>query len=578
VSSAALLSLLGCGSSSSSSEADGGALDGAHGRADAAHGDAHASSSEHRTGSSTTAATSGRDGGGGGAHHDSGSHVDASPPPKPACTPPASPADTSHPTTVVGKGTAASCTESALKSAVATAGTITFDCGSAPVTIAVTSQLELSLTKDTILDGGGKVTLDGGGTTRILHLFNNQSAGVMEPTVTIQNLTFKHGKATGTAIPPSTQPMASTGTMDDGGGGAIWIRDAKLFVFDSTFEENTCAPLGPDVAGGAIYSVESTGTTIVGSTFTNNSGSNGGAVGFLNATPVTLVNDTFTGNSAVGNGGNSFSTYEMGSGGSGGVVYMDGSLDGATTFACDTFSGNKANDVGGVIFRVDEGSPYPMTLDRSTFDGNSATGGAGAFYIQQVALDIVASTFSNNSTGGEGGAGRIEGNGTFDITNSTFASNTAVDLGGALALNGGSGTITNVTFAGNSVTGGSGKFAAAISGGVSPTVANTIFSNDTTMDQGSPMQCWFSPYTGSGDVQWPKDHVDGDAPDSPCVKNITFADPMLGALGDNGGPTKTLVPGKGSAADGIGNMCPSTDQRGNARPASGCTAGAVQVD
>jgi hypothetical protein len=571
-----------CGSSGhGSSPADGGATaEGGH----AALADAHRSGNDGSGGS--TKREAGPDGARGKNGHDASKdtsvHADAAhdsgaETPPTVCMPPASAADTSHPTSVVGKGTAESCTESALASAIAGAGTITFDCGSAPVTITVTSQLELSTSKDTVLDGGHKVTLDGGKTSRILHLDNNQSAGVSEPTVTVQNLIFTRGHGTGTAIPASTEAGASTGTMTDGGGGAIWIRDAVLFVFDSTFVDNDCAPLGPDVAGGAIYSIESTGTTIVGSTFTNNSGSNGGAVGFLNATPVTLVNDTFTGNTAVGMGGNSFTTYEMGSGGSGGVVYMDGSLDGSTTFCGDTFSHNTANDVGGVIFRVDEGTPYPMTLARSTFDSNTGTGGAGAFYIQQCALDIVASTFSNNSTSGEGGAGRIEGSGTFTITNTTFASNTAVDLAGALALNGGSGTITNVTFANNRVTGGSGKFAAAIGGGVSPTVSNTIFSNNTTMDQGSPMTCWFSPYSGSDDVQWPKDHVDGDAPDSPCTTGITFADPKLSALGQNGGPTETLLPGDGSAADGVGSSCPSTDQRGAPRPASGCTAGSVQV-
>jgi hypothetical protein len=57
----------------------------------------------------------------------------------------------------------------------------------------------------------------------------------------------------------------------------------------------------------------------------------------------------------------------------------------------------------------------------------------------------------------------------------------------------------------------------------------------------------------------------------------TVADPMLGALGSNGGPTATLLPATGSPAAGLDTTaCPPTDQRGNAR-ATPCTAGAVEL-
>src|SRR5689334_15531384 len=65
------------------------------------------------------------------------------------------PADVSRPTTVVGTGTAASCTFDALDAAVTAGGVITFDCGPDPVTIAVTRTLNLPLMKDTVIDGGG---------------------------------------------------------------------------------------------------------------------------------------------------------------------------------------------------------------------------------------------------------------------------------------------------------------------------------------------------------------------------------------------------------------------------------------
>ncbi len=90
------------------------------------------------------------------------------------------------------------------------------------------------------------------------------------------------------------------------------------------------------------------------------------------------------------------------------------------------------------------------------------------------------------------------------------------------------------------------------------------------------MQCQ-DKATGAGDLQWPQDHTTGGSPDTACVTGITFADPQLGALAENGGPTQTLLPAAASPVAGIGMGCPATDQRGQARPASGCTAGAVQL-
>ena len=82
-------------------------------------------------------------------------------------------ASVSSPTTVVGTGSAASCTFGALKAAVSNAGVITFNCGSDLVTIPVTATMTLSTTKDTVIDGGDIVTLDGG---HAVQIFNYNSA------------------------------------------------------------------------------------------------------------------------------------------------------------------------------------------------------------------------------------------------------------------------------------------------------------------------------------------------------------------------------------------------------------------
>jgi hypothetical protein len=107
-------------------------------------------------------------------------------------------------------------------------------------------------------------------------------------------------------------------------------------------------------------------------------------------------------------------------------------------------------------------------------------------------------------------------------------------------------------------------------------VVNTVFSNNLTKDAGDPMQCTFSPGTGTGDFQWPIYRASGGAPDTPCVAGITFADAQLGSLGNNGGPTLTLVPSSTSPLRGAGRRCPPNDQRGVQRNSAQCTVGAVE--
>jgi len=74
------------------------------------------------------------------------------------------------------------------------------------------------------------------------------------------------------------------------------------------------------------------------------------------------------------------------------------------------------------------------------------------------------------------------------------------------------------------------------------------------------------------------------AGDTTCGASI-LADPLLGLLQDNGGPSFTMMPGKDSAALEAGNAttCASApvdnrDQRGVLRPQGvGCDIGAVEL-
>src|SRR4051812_8119729 len=79
--------------------------------------------------------------------------------------------DTSNPTHTIGSGTPASCTSDAVVDAVAQGGVIIFDCGPDPVTIFLrnTARIFNDTGPDIVIDGGGKVSLSGGGERRILY-------------------------------------------------------------------------------------------------------------------------------------------------------------------------------------------------------------------------------------------------------------------------------------------------------------------------------------------------------------------------------------------------------------------------
>jgi hypothetical protein len=291
-------------------------------------------------------------------------------------------ADVSKPTSVVGSGTAASCTFAALSAAVSAGGVVVLDCGPAPVTIPITSTLTPPTNKNTVIDGAGKVTLDGRGTTQILN-WNSANFRANDMGLTLQGLAFINGKIAGSKPIPAAPAPCSQG-FNEGEGGAIFMRDGNLTVIDSYFENNVAAPEGPDVGGGAIRMLGSKrGLTIVRSTFKNNHASNGGAVGCLFA-KLEVYDSLFLGNSATGHDANNDDAtkcsvinngqHEIGSGGNGGALYSDGagldvSLCGDKVTA--DAAGTKA--FGGGLFFTSNDFGGTLTIADTTMTGN--TGG-----------------------------------------------------------------------------------------------------------------------------------------------------------------------------------------------------------
>ena len=238
--------------------------------------------------------------------------------------------------TIVGSGTPASCTEAALNAALVVGRNITFSCGASPVTITFSSSK--NMTVNTSLDGGGLVTLSGGGASSLFAV----NGGV---TMALANLTIAAGFTSGNggaissngtlSITGCTLTGNSTSSSNDyygspANGGAV-LNGGTLIVASSTFAGNTVTSnndfYGASANGGAIH----TGGTLLvtNSTFSGNSASasnsyygtagNGGAI-FNAGGRVVISGSTFSGNSA------SASSSFFGTGGQGGALFGGGTL------------------------------------------------------------------------------------------------------------------------------------------------------------------------------------------------------------------------------------------------------------
>jgi hypothetical protein len=286
-------------------------------------------------------------------------------------------ADSSRPTTVVGDGTPASCTGAAVVAAVAAGGVITFDCGPAPHTIVMEETARVFNDKgpEIVIDGGGKISLSGGGRHRILYQNTCDQSLVWttamcqdqdHPRLTVQNITFVDGDATGEEA-------------EGGGGGAIFVRGGRFKVVNARFFNNRCDPTGPDVGGGAIRVLsqhQGRPAYIVNSTFggapaLGNRCSNGGALSSIGVS-YTVLNSLFSHNEAIGEGANPAREGSPG-GGSGGAIYNDGN-----TFTLDLcgvdIHDNSAREGGGAIFFVSNDRSGSLLIRDSTLRDNPSQG------------------------------------------------------------------------------------------------------------------------------------------------------------------------------------------------------------
>ncbi len=375
---------------------------------------------------------------------------------------------------VVGTGSAASCNETNLNTALSGGGTVTFNCGG-PATILITSQK--TITQNTVIQGGGIITITGGLATR---LFEVDAPAAL----TLNDITLDSGFGTGTnaggaiyntgvlSLTNVTIQNSQTGPslcggaiFDDGAatisnskflkntadyaGGAICTGNhvnAAIQVSGSTFDNNKATGTAPNTGkGGAIYMNVSGGTVnVTGSNFDGNTAQFGGAVYVeqgatatfgIQGTPGSIL---FSGNTVSQNGGaiwNQGTTNVYGgsflsnkaafnTAGYGGAVANYGALklyDSTLVFSEGRF--------GAGLFAGDLGGGSIADVRRTLFNlGNANLGGGLYANAATVIVDISDSVFSKNTGAYGGGIARL--NARVDVVNSSFTDNGSTNDGG----------------------------------------------------------------------------------------------------------------------------------------------------
>jgi hypothetical protein len=494
--------------------------------------------------------------------------------PTPTATSTATATSTTPPTPVktVGSGSAGSCDEAALDSALAGGGLITFNCGAAPHLIVVTTNKVITL--PTSVDGGNQITLSGANHVRLFRVHGGA-------TFVLRNMVLTNGGGydnndpggaydAGGALYVGVSEQAfldhvtvrDSQSPPDRGGGGIYVRGV-LTMFDSLVQGNA-AP-----AGGGLYLDTNSRATISNSQILSNTavGISGG--GIYNQGILTLTASTLGGNQVVAgedpppanSGGGGLYIYSTARAdltnvlvehnetvSEGGGLYNFGSL----TVMQSVLRHNHASQ-GGALYAYAR-----ATLTGVSVVSNTAEVGVAASIYDRSGIQIQDSLFTDNTTG------LFSTGYDFAIINTTFSGNQFYGVG-----NNGRGTLNHVTFSGNGV-----GLYSLYSYGL--TVKNTLLD-------GNGSDCEFQQPVDEDDISAGFNF----ASDATCAGLFTHVadhneeDPLLGPLGDHGGPTLTHLPQADSPVIDAG-IClggPPADQRGITRPQGpACDIGAVEVE
>lgn len=226
-------------------------------------------------------------------------------------------------------------------------------------------------------------------------------------------------------------------------------------------------------------------------------------------------------------------------------------------------AGNNHGGWGGGVYSLG-----PTLAWYSSISGNTADKGFGGGIATQEGVTAIASTIDQNTGGYGGGIGTT---GPTTIVNSTISRNAATSYeGGGIHVFQAPLSIANSTIAFNeaaSVGTGGVNFQGA-PGSNTLTLTSSIIYGNTSGAANAPSDIYVVPGTGS--LAGADNLVGLSNLFDPVVITVT-ADPKLGPLQFNGGPTRTHQLLAGSPALGIGNISGlpptiTTDQRGNGYP------------
>jgi hypothetical protein len=232
------------------------------------------------------------------------------------------------------------------------------------------------------------------------------------------------------------------------------------------------------------------------------------------------------------------------------------------------------NDSGGSGGGVEASPDGQVVIQRTTVSHNKAAQ-AGGIMVFGPPVRIVDSTVANNVAAanqdveGDGGGIYIDNKGRLELTNSTVAGNGAYTSGGGIFADaGGHAAINFSTIARNradadsmsgGTTGGIHLRTAGVQVAANARVANSIIALNVEAG-GVATDCGGIGFLGTG-VNLVTTTNQGQCSERPP---IVAANPRLGPLGSNGGPTQTIALLAGSPAIGAAGpgRTPARDQRG----------------
>jgi CSLREA domain-containing protein len=234
---------------------------------------------------------------------------------------------------------------------------------------------------------------------------------------------------------------------------------------------------------------------------------------------------------------------------------------GALRIARTQVLANESTQDGGGITAL---STALLRVARTTVAGNRSTGRGGGIFLSGFPTTspalITRSTISGNSADDDGGG--IYADSRLAVTNSTIASNRGAG-GGGIWLGGGTGSELNAVSVVRNVAYDDYGGGLYLANDAPLRVDNSLIglNRATCLGCGSP-DCINEqdPFTSGGNnLLSTKENCTGfDAP-----SDLERANPKIGKLRKNGGPTKTVALKKGSPAIGkAGNDTPNRDQRG----------------